>query len=295
MQAIRWNREEAILRRQEEDAQLRGLADSSILIPTNPFATVTAFVRKTLAISEFEIRKLRHDPTELITRAIQPMLWLLLFGAVFNRARAIPTGGIPYLDFLAPGILGQSALFVSIFFGVAILWERDLGITNKFLISPTPRAALVLGKALSAGVRSLSQALFIYVLAWLLGVKLNWSPLALAGVMFVVVLGAALFSTFSLIIACLVKTRERFMGIGQLLTMPLFFASNSIYPLSLMPDWLRVVSRVNPLSYQVDALRALMIQSGVSNFGLAVDFGVLLVSTVALVMIGARLYQRVVI
>src|ERR1044072_7837234 len=92
-----------------------------------------------------------------------------------------------------------------------------------------------------------------------------------------------------------VKTRERFRGIGQLLTMPLFFASNSIYPLSLMPDWLRVVSRVNPLSYQVDALRALMIQSGVSNFGLAVDFGVLLVSTVALVMVGARLYQRVVI
>jgi ABC-2 type transport system permease protein len=104
-----------------------------------------------------------------------------------------------------------------------------------------------------------------------------------------------LFSTFSLIIACLVKTRERFMGIGQLLTMPLFFASNAIYPLSLMPDWLRVVSRVNPLSYQVDALRALMLQSGVSNFGLAVDFAVLLVSTVVLVMIGARLYQRVVI
>lgn len=283
------------MRRQEEDARLRGLAESSILIPTNPFATATAFFSKTLAISEFEIRKLRHDPTELITRAIQPALWLLLFGAVFNRARAIPTGNIPYLDFLAPGILGQSALFVSIFFGVAILWERDLGITNKFLVSPTPRASLVLGKALSAGVRSLSQALIIYVLAWLLGVKLNWSPLALAGVMIVVVLGAALFSTFSLIIACLVKTRERFMGIGQLLTMPLFFASNAIYPLSLMPDWLRVVSRVNPLSYQVDALRALMIQSGVSNFGLAVDFGVLLVSTLVLVMIGARLYQRVVI
>ena len=79
---------------------------------------------------------------QLITRAIQPLLWLLLFGAVFTRARAIPTGGIPYLDFLAPGILGQSALFVSIFLGVAILWERDLGITNKFLVSPTPRAAL---------------------------------------------------------------------------------------------------------------------------------------------------------
>ena len=137
--------------------------------------------------------------------------------------------------------------------------------------------------------------MIIYVLAWLLGVKVNWNPLALLGVISVVVLGAALFSTFSLIIACLVKTRERFMGIGQLLTMPLFFASNAIYPLSLMPDWLRVISLVNPLSYQVDALRALMLQNGVSNFGLAVDFAVLFISTVVLVMIGARLYQRVVI
>lgn len=282
------------MRLQEEDALPGGLADSSMLIPTNPFAVVAAFVRKTLAITELEIRKLRHDSTELITRAIQPVLWLLLFGAVFARARIIPTGGIPYLDFMAPGILGQSALFVSIFYGVAVIWERDMGITSKFLVSPTPRSAIVLGKALSAGIRSLSQAVIIYLLALVLGVKLNWNPLALAGVLLVVVLGAALFSTFSLIIACLVKTRERFMGIGQVLTMPLFFASNAIYPISLMPGWLQVTSHINPLSYQVDALRALMLQNGVSNFGLAVDFAVLLVSTVVLVMIGARLYPRVV-
>lgn len=294
MQAIRWTPEEPIVRLQGEDTRPGGLADPSIVIPTNPFALVAAFVSKTLAITELEIRKLRHDFTELITRAIQPVLWLLLFGAVFARARIIPTGGIPYLDFLTPGILAQSALFVSIFYGVGVIWERDLGITSKFLVSPTPRAALVLGKALSAGIRSLSQAVIIYLLALLLGVKLNWNPLALAGVLLVVVLGAALFSTFSLIIACLVKTRERFMGIGQVLTMPLFFASNAIYPISLMPGWLQVTSHLNPLSYQVDALRALMLQNGVSSFGLAMDFGVLLVTTAVLVMIGARLYPRVV-
>ena len=282
------------MRLQEEDAMPGGLADSSMLVSSNPFAVLAGFVSKTLVISELEIRKLRHDSTELITRAIQPVLWLLLFGAVFARARIIPTGGIPYLDFMAPGILGQSALFVSIFYGVAVIWERDMGITSKFLVSPTPRAAIVLGKALSAGVRSLSQALIIYLMALLLGVKLNWNPLALAGVLLVVILGAALFSTFSLIIACLVKTRERFMGIGQVLTMPLFFASNAIYPISLMPGWLQVTSRINPLSYQVDALRGLMLQNGISNFGLAVDFSVLFVATVVLVMIAARLYPRVV-
>lgn len=283
------------MRLQEDDRQRGGVADVSISIPTNPFALSAAFVRKTLAITELEIRKLRRDYAELITRAVQPVLWLLLFGAVFARARIIPTGGIPYLDFMAPGILGQSALFVSIFLGVAIIWERDLGITNKFLVSPTPRAALVLGKALSAGVRSLSQAVIIYVLALLLGVNLNWNPFALAGVLLVVMLGAAVFSTFSLIVACLVKTRERFMGIGQLLTMPLFFASNAIYPISLMPDWLRLISRINPLSYEVDALRALMIQGGITNFGLTVDFAVLLVTAVILIIIAARLYPRVVL
>lgn len=257
--------------------------------------SVARFVTKTLVIAELEARKLRHDFTELILRAIQPALWLLLFGQVLNRVREIPTGGIAYLDFMAPGILAQSGLFVAIFYGVSLIWERDLGITNKLLVSPTPRAALVLGKALSAGLRSLSQAVIIYALALVLGVKLNWHPLALAGVLAIVVLNASLFSSFSLIVASLVKTRERFMGIGQLLMLPLFFASNALYPIQLMPGWLRLIARVNPLSYSVDALRALMLKSGASNFGLGVDFGVLLAVTLALVIIGARLYPRVVV
>jgi ABC-2 type transport system permease protein len=270
-------------------------AEPGLLAGTSVLTKARGFLVKTLAIAELEVRKLRHDSTELVTRAVQPILWLVLFGGVFARAQIIPTGGLPYLDFMAPGILGQSALFVSIFYGVGIIWERDLGITNKFLVSPTPRAALVLGKALSAGVRALSQAVIIYAVALLLGVRLNWHPLALAGVLAVVVLGAALFATFSLIVACLVKTRERFMGIGQLLTMPLFFASNAIYPIDLMPAWLRVVSRVNPLSYEVDALRALMLRDGVSTFGLPADYAVLLVTTAVLVAVGAYLYPRVVL
>ena len=272
-----------------------GLADSLLPRQASLLAVILGFVRKTLAIAEMEIRKLRHDFTELITRAIQPALWLLLFGQVFTRARIIPTGDIAYLDFLTPGILAQSVLFVAIFYGIGLIWERDLGITNKFLVSPTPRAALVLGKALSAGIRSLSQAVIVYALALALGVKMNWRPLALIGVMLVVLLGAALFSTFSLIIACLVKTREKFMGIGQVLTMPLFFASNAIYPISLMPDWLRVISEINPLSYEVDALRALMLENGVSHFGVGIDFFVLAASTLILIIIASRLYPRVIL
>jgi len=255
---------------------------------------VSSFVGKTLTIVGLEIRKLRHDSTELITRAIQPALWLLVFGEVFTRVRAIPTGDLRYIDFMAPGVLAQSVLFIAIFYGISIIWERDLGIVHKFLVSPTPRAALVAGKALSAGVRGLSQAVIIYILAAILRVHLNWDWLALLGVLFAVLLGSAFFSTFSLIIACIVKTRERFMGIGQVLTMPLFFASNAIYPISIMPAWLKVVAHVNPLTYEVDALRALMLYAGTSALGLPLDFAVLVSVTVLFVLLAAALYPNVV-
>lgn len=213
---------------------------------------------------------------------------------VLTHIRAIPTGGLPYLDFMAPGILAQSVLFIAIFSGIAIIWERDLGIVHKFLASPTPRTALVLGKALAARVRSLSQAIIIYLLALLLGVPISWNLLALLGVVALVLLGAACFSSFSLIIACLVKTRGRFMGIGQVLTMPLFFASNAIYPITIMPAWLQVIAHANPLTYEIDGLRALMLGRGMSGADLALDFGVLLGVTAALVVIGGWLYPKVV-
>ena len=277
----------------EQDVRPTVWAEST---PKNPFgflSEIISFISKTLVIAELEIRKLRHDPTELLTRAVQPALWLLIFGEVFTRIRAIPTGSVSYIEFMTPGILAQSVLFVSIFYGIAIIWERDLGIVHKFLATPTPRAALVLGKALSAGVRSLAQAVIIYVLAVLLAVRMNWNPLALLGVILIAILGAACFATFSLIIACLVKTRERFMGIGQVMTMPLFFASNAIYPISIMPTWLQVVSRFNPLTYEVDALRGLMLAGGQMTYGFGVDLLVLVVATTVLVLIGSVLYPRV--
>ena len=136
--------------------------------------------------------------------------------------------------------------------------------------------------------------MYARAIAFLLHVQLRFGVLALAGVVLAVMLGSAVFSTFSLIVACLVKSRERFMGIGQVLTMPLFFASNAIYPLSLMPGWLRAVSRVNPLTYQVDALRSLMVVGGGSSFGLGVDFLMQVVALVILVAVATKLYPSIV-
>jgi len=279
----------------ERAAPPDGSVDIKSLATPSVASRVIASLAKTLAIADMEVRKLRHDPTELLTRAIQPVLWLVVFGQVISRGHVVATGDLPYLDFLVPGILAQSVLFIAIFNGISVIWERDLGIVHKFLASPTPRAALVLGKALGGGVRAVTQAVVVAALALLLGVRLRWDPAALAGVIAFVVLGAAVFSTFSLIVACLVKTRERFMGVGQVLTMPLFFASNAIYPISMMPGWLQTISRLNPLTYQVDALRHLLLPSvGVVPIGLEVDLVVLAAVLAVLTAISARLYPKIV-
>ncbi|HEY7417688.1 MAG TPA: ABC transporter permease [Ktedonobacteraceae bacterium] len=281
---------------QEQDARPGDLGNTAVYtVHKSPIAAVVNFVQKTLVIAEWEVRKLRHDPTDVFTRSVQPVLWLLVFGEVFAHIHAIPTGNTNYLDFLAPGILSQSVLFIAIFYGISLIWERDLGVIHKFFASPIPRSALVLGKALAAGARGLPQAVIIYLLALVLGVKMNWNPLALVGVIVFVGLGAACFSTFSLIIASLLKTRDRVMGIGQVLTMPLFFASNAIYPISIMPSWLQVIANINPLTYVVNGLRALMLAGGAVSFlALGTDFGILLAITTVLVLLGAWLYPGIV-
>ena len=262
----------------------------AVLADAVPGTAVFRFARHAGAIAAADLRKLARDPTELFTRAIQPLLWFLVFGQVFSRTRVIPTGSLSYLEFMAPGILAQSVLFAAIFYGIAVIWERDLGIVHKLLVSPASRSSLVVGKAIAAGARGLIQGLIVVVMALVMGVRVRTDPAGLLGITAGVFLGSALFATFSLVVACVVKTRERFMGIGQVLTMPLFFASNAIYPISMMPPWLAAVARVNPLTYLVDALRTLLVVGAVSAVGVPVDFVVMAVIFTLLVVLAARLY-----
>jgi ABC-2 type transport system permease protein len=290
-----WNLEEAIVKLQEHAELRAGSPDAAGISLTASYRnSPLTLVRKAWVIAEWEARKIRHDATDLVTRAVQPLLWLLVFGETFTRIRAIPTGNVSYLSFLAPGILAQSVLFISIFAGIAIIWERDLGVIHKFLASPTPRVSLVVGKGLASGIRALPQAIVIYIVALLLGAHMQTNPLCILGVLVMAVLGAACFSTFSLIIACLLKTRDRVLGIGQVLTMPLFFASNAIYPISIMPTWLQGIALVNPLTYVVDALRTLMLDNTTNYTSLFLDFGVILGAAIVLVAIGSALYPRIV-
>jgi len=250
-------------------------------------------IKKSYVMAEMEARKLWHDPTEMISRAVQPILWLGIFGEALSKVRAIPTGNFSYLQFITPGILTQSVVFVAIFYGLYIIMDRDTGILQKLLVTPTPRLALVWGKMISAGLRGLIQAVVVIIFALILGVQLHISLLSILGIILIVMLGAAVFTGFSMIIASIVKTRERFMGIGSLVTLPLFFASNAIYPISIMPTWLQVVANINPLSYMVDGLRSLMLSGNAAGVG----FDILVLALTALVIsaISAWMYPKVVI
>ena len=230
------------------------------VVRDNPVAALRRLANRIGTLCWVELRKIRHDRTELYTRAIQPALWLLIYGQVFTRIHAIPTPqGIPYLAYLAPGILAQSALFIAIFYGIQIIWERDAGVLTKLMVTPTPRSALITGKAFAAGVRSLIQGVVVVIIAAILGVSFTTNPLKLIGAAIVLVLGSAFFSCLSMSIAGVALARDRLMGIGQAITMPLFFSSSALYPTWVMPGWLQAISKVNPLTYEVEALRGLLI------------------------------------
>ncbi len=245
-----------------------------------------------LTIAEMEIRKLRHDPTELFTRAVQPVLWLLIFGQAFSQIRSIPTGSVNYQTFMMPGILAQSMMFISIFYGLNIIWDKDQGILQKLIAMPVPRASFVAGKALGAGVRAISQVFIILVLALLMRLDVRWGFTNIIMSIITIIIGAIFFSSLSMALAAMLKSRDRFMGFGQVITMPLFFASNAIYPIQIMPHWLQIIAKINPLSYVVGLLRGYLI-NGFSQSA-NIDLLILISVTIIIQIISATLYPHIV-
>lgn len=253
---------------------------------------MSSFINAILAFVELEARRLKYNRTELYTRAVQPILWLVVFGPVMARIKALPTNGIPYVAFITPGVIMQSVTFVSIFYGLTIVWERESGILKKLLTMPVSRISIVLGRSSASIIRALFQFVIITPIALALGVRIEPNPAYLLLSLFIVVITAIGFSAFSIWIASYMKTRERFMGIGQAITMPLFFASNAIYPISIMPTPIKVIVLINPLTYAVDALRKTMI-IGVLN-GLVIDLLALIIFTVLFIILASIEFKRII-
>lgn len=248
----------------------------------------------TLAMAQSELRKLRHDHLDILTRSVQPLLWLFIFGSAVGGAHLIRLGHLEYRAYIAPGVMAQAAMFIAIFFGLAVIWERDVGQLQRLLATPLSRASIVLGKAAGACVRALVQALLLLVVLALAGIDVRWSVTGVLGTLAMLMLGTAAFACMSMLLAAAVRERERFMGIGQLIMMPLFFASSALYPLSVMPGWLHVIARVNPLTYEVQGLRQLLV--GVGGAGeVWLDFLVVAAFFAAMLAAATRAYPRAIL
>jgi ABC-2 type transport system permease protein len=226
-------------------------------------------VRNFFVMIELELRRLRHDRTELYFRAIQPILWIIIYGPIMSSTKAIPLPpGVTYTAFITPGVLIQSTTFLCIFYGLMMVWERDSGILKKLLVTPASRYATVIGRSMASGTRAIFQGLIIIPVALLIGVRFFPNAAYFTAAFVIIFLASGGFAAVSILVASFMKTRERFMGIGQAITMPLFFASNALYPLSIMPDALKYFSSFNPLSYVVDSVRGLLITGNLSNLPL---------------------------
>jgi ABC-2 type transport system permease protein len=250
------------------------------------------FLRHIFVMLELELRRVKHDRLELYTRVVQPILWITVFGPAMSGVRGIPTGGIPYTDYITPGVLIQSTTFTSIFFGLIMVWERETGILKRLYVTPTSRYATVIGRSLSAGVRAIAQALIIIPVALLIGVKFISNVLYLISAFLIIFFASGGFASLSILIASFVKTRERFMGIGGALTFPLFFVSNALYPVKMMPPILQRFATFNPLHYTVDAVRSLLITGEFSN--LPIDVAAIIIFDVAVFSLATASFGKII-
>lgn len=226
---------------------------------------VRGYLEQTIAFVELELRRLRHDPTEVFTRAVQPILWLTVFGTTMGRLRAIPTGDVDYLTFISPGVVLQSSSFIALAYGIMLVWERESGILKKLVSSPVDRIIIVIGRALAGAVRASTQLFIVLPIALLAGAHLSLNPLSLTVATLILIVGCTGFTSLSIVLAVFMKTRERFMGILQAIVMPLFFTSNALYPVDIMPAPLKAFATVNPLTYIISGLRESLIYDNIGS------------------------------
>jgi ABC-2 type transport system permease protein len=260
------------------------------------------------ALTNRDLRKWYTNPVQLLTSLIQPVVWLALFGKAVNFADFIAKAGgtqaeqnailssffgtTSYFSFLACGMLAMVVLFTSAFSGMSVVFDRRFGFLNKALSTPVARGAIVMGKVLQSVGRSLIQSAIVLVIAILLGMETSHLTfVGIAGAFVVIFLMAAGLSALFTMLALRSSDWQTQVSLINLINLPLLFASNAIFPPSIMPPWLQDVVKVNPVSYANDAVRQLLIGATGGN-SLLLDFAVLIGFAVVLSAIGIVLSWR---
>ena len=212
---------------------------------------------------------------------IQPLLWLIIFTQLFkNFVQSPGPGGGSYIDFFVPGVLVMTALFGSSWSGVSLLREITAGSVDKMLASPVSRVAIVLSRVMHSAVQVVLQTIIILAVAWVFGAQLNLGPVNLLLAMLSIFLLGVALAALSNGFAIILQREEPLVMIGNLMTLPLMFLSTAMVPKPFMPDWIETISVINPITYAVESVRAVLV--GPSDMqGYAVGAGITLVFAVA--------------
>ena len=241
-----------------------------------------------------EVKRYLRDRTRVVSSFVQPLLWLVVFGAGFGMRFIIPGGN--YMQYLFPGIIGQTLLFTSMFMGISVIWDREFGFMKEILVSPISRFTLFIGKMVGDSTDALIQGIIVFGLGLLLGISVD--PVA-----FLISLPIMLLITFGLvsiglIIASFMGSLESFGAIQTFINLPLFFLSGALFPINGplaqgVPGWLQTASAFNPLTYGVDALRSVLLGSSYASYQpLWVNIGVICVFDVAIIAVGTWAFSR---
>ena len=236
-----------------------------------------------------ELKRYVRSRPQVIASLAQPMLYLLVLGfglgPVFQKA-----GQGSYLQFMAPGVIAMTILFSSIFSGIALLWDRQFGFLKETLVAPVPRLHIMIGRTLGGATVATIQGCLIAIICVIAGFR----PVSLAAVPVAVVfmiLIAMVFGALGTGIGSTLQDMQGFQLIMNFMVLPIFFLSGALFPLANLPTPLAVITRLDPLAYGVDGLRAILL--GASYFGAPLDLAVLLVVAGVFVVAGARQFSRI--
>ena len=206
-----------------------------------------------------EIKRFLRDRTRLISMFIQPLLWLIIFGAGFGLHFTLPN--LTYQQVIFPGIVGQTLLFTSMFMGISVLWDKEFGFMKEILVSPVSRLTIFLGKMIGDSTSSFLQGIMVFVIGIALQIPID--PVTVLYALPIMLLITFGLVSIGLTIASLIGTLESFGAIQTFINLPLFFLSGALFPLKgpgiTLPTWLTTISVWNPLTYGVDALRSVVL------------------------------------
>ena len=240
-----------------------------------------------------EFKKFIREKSRLISAIARPVLWLFIVGAGISRLVPRDTG-VPYTQFIFPGIIGMTMLFSSIFSSISIIWDKEFGFMKEILVAPVSRLSIVVGKALSGTIVSTIQAVIILALFPFLGFEL--SIIQVAAIIFICASVSFCISAFGIVLASFYDSYESFSVIMNFIIMPMFFLSGAMYPVKLLPDILKIVAKVNPLTYGIDALKHVIFPRGIGSMGpdfsLLTNASVIFLTSLAFVLIAGKAFER---